>query len=69
MKAGYKDAMAKLAVLGQDKHALYDCSEVIPNASPLHSCGASYPPGKKFADVDKSCSAPFPVLRTQRTCS
>ncbi|KLO16007.1 manganese peroxidase 2 [Schizopora paradoxa] len=66
MKDGYKDAMAKLAVLGQDVDDLYDCSDVIQKAPFLRSCAASYPPGKTFADVDKSCSAPFPELRSQR---
>lgn len=65
MMEGYKMAMAKLSVLGQNTNELYDCSEVIPNPPPLNSCAARYPPGKGLSDVDKSCDIPFPNLRTQ----
>ena len=62
MMEGFRTAMAKLAVLGQDASTLVDCSEVIPEPLPLDSPSASYPNDMSLNDIEQSCPAPFPDL-------
>ncbi|KAF8483005.1 manganese peroxidase 1 [Russula ochroleuca] len=67
MMKDFADAMAKLAVVGQDTSNLIDCSEVIPEPKPLPAanCHSSFPPGFTNADVEQACaSTPFPYLPT-----
>ncbi|KAH9993976.1 manganese peroxidase precursor [Russula vinacea] len=67
MTKAFADAMAKLAVVGQDTSNLIDCSEVIPEPKPLPAanCHSYFPPGFTNADVDQACaSTPFPYLPT-----
>lgn len=67
MSKAFKDAMAKLAVLGQDTSNMIDCSEVIPEPKPLPAANSQsvFPPGFTNADVDQACaSTPFPYLPT-----
>jgi manganese peroxidase len=56
MTKDFADAMAKLAVVGQDTSNLIDCSEVIPvpKLLPAANCHSSFPPGFTSADVDQA---------------
>lgn len=56
MTKAFADAMAKLAVVGQDTSNLIDCSEVIPEPKPLPAanCHSYFPPGFTNADVDQA---------------
>ncbi len=62
MAKAYRDAMAKLAVLGQDTRYMIDCSEVIPEPKPLPATNrhSVFPPGFTNADVDQAVL--FPLL-------
>ncbi|KAJ6598187.1 putative versatile peroxidase [Mycena vulgaris] len=55
-------AMAKMAIIGQDKSKMVDCSDVIPVPKPL--VGSPHlPAGKTMADIEQACAAsPFPTL-------
>jgi len=67
MAKAFADAMAKLAVVGQDPGSMVDCSEVIPEPKPLPAanCHSTFPPGFTNADVDQACVlTPFPYLPT-----
>ena len=60
MSKDFRDAMAKLAVLGQDISNMIDCSEVIPEPKPLAADSHSvFPPGFTNADVDQSVPFSF----------
>ena len=61
MSKAYRDAMAKLAVLGQDTSNMIDCSEVIPEPKPLPAANSrsAFPPGLTNADVDQAVPSPF----------
>jgi len=65
MMATFKDAMAKLAVLGQDRSKMIDCSDVIPQPKPLKDNKAYYPAGFSTDDIEHSCQHPWPELSTQ----
>lgn len=58
MSAAFKKAMDKLALVGQDRSRLTDCSEVIP--PPIFNFEASLPaklpPGKTVGDIEFSVS-------------
>jgi hypothetical protein len=56
MSKAFRDAMAKLAVLGQDTSNMIDCSEVIPEPKPLPAANSHsvFPPGFTNADVDQA---------------
>lgn len=54
MVSKFEKAMAKMAVLGQDRNTLTDCSEVIPMARKAKSNTAYYPPGKCAEDIEHS---------------
>lgn len=56
--------MEKLAVNGQNKARLIDCSEVIPAAKPAVNKPATFPAGTGPKDLQQSCPKPFPVLKT-----
>jgi hypothetical protein len=66
MSKDYRDAMAKLAVLGQDTSNMIDCSEVIPEPLPLPAANTHsvFPAGFTNADVDQA--VPFSFHCTQR---
>lgn len=65
IQAKFKQAMAKLAVLGNDQSQMVDCSEVIPVPPPFTGT-ATFPAGLSNADVEQACaSTPFPTLSTQ----
>ncbi|KAF8274525.1 manganese dependent peroxidase 1 [Lactarius quietus] len=67
MADAFGNAMAKLAVLGQDTSNMIDCSEVIPvpKSLPFEHSQCVYPAGFSKADVEQACSAaPFPSLST-----
>jgi cytochrome c peroxidase len=56
MAKAFRDAMAKLAILGQDPSYLVDCSEVIPQPKPLPAANrrSVFPHGFTDADVDQA---------------
>ena len=61
MSKAFRDAMAKLAVLGQDTSNMIDCSEVIPEPKPLPAANSHsvFPAGFTNADVDQAVPFPF----------
>ncbi|KAJ7666360.1 manganese peroxidase isozyme precursor [Mycena rosella] len=62
MAANFRAAMAKMAILGQDRNLLTDCSEVIPTPKAVSNT-PTLPAGKSRTDIQGSCSAtPFPSL-------
>ncbi|KAF8513070.1 hypothetical protein JB92DRAFT_2925290 [Gautieria morchelliformis] len=64
MASAFKHAMAKMAVIGQDTHALIDCSAVVPEPVPAAGKPATFPATKAIADVLQACGSPFPSLAT-----
>ncbi|KAJ6529822.1 substrate-free manganese peroxidase [Mycena capillaripes] len=66
MATSFKAAMAKLAVLGQDRNKLVDCSEVVPPTVKTPVKPASFPATKSAKDLQLSCYQPFPSLTTDR---
>jgi len=66
MAASFKAAMAKLAVLGQDRNKLIDCSDVVPATVQAHVNPATFPATKTAKDLELTgkCQEPFPSLAT-----
>ena len=50
----FRDAMAKLAVLGQDIDNMVDCSDLIPVPKPLQNAVAHFPAGFSKEDIDST---------------
>ncbi|THH17331.1 hypothetical protein EW146_g3443 [Bondarzewia mesenterica] len=64
MTSNFAAAMAKLAVVGQDKAAMVDCPELIPVPPPFTG-SATLPAGIIQSDVEQACATtPFPTLAT-----
>ncbi|KAH9994916.1 manganese peroxidase 3 [Russula compacta] len=62
MANDFRAAMAKLAILGQDREKLTDCSEVIPVPKPRIG-KAHLPAGSSPEQIEQSCyDYPFPTL-------
>nr|CAA50060.1 peroxidase [Coprinopsis cinerea] len=60
----YRAAMAKMSVLGFDRNALTDCSDVIPSAV-SNNAAPVIPGGLTVDDIEVSCpSEPFPEIAT-----
>ncbi|THH03507.1 hypothetical protein EW145_g6201 [Phellinidium pouzarii] len=64
MMENFRTAMMKLSVVGQDTRKLVDCSELIPEPKPAVKLHATFPAGTSRFEVQQTCRAPFPVLRT-----
>nr|BAR45974.1 manganese peroxidase isozyme [Phlebiopsis crassa] len=65
MAASFKAAMSKLAVLGQNRADLIDCSDVVPVPKPAVNKPASFPATTGPQDLEISCAAQqFPTLTT-----
>ncbi|KAJ7899830.1 manganese peroxidase [Mycena leptocephala] len=64
MAASFKAAMAKLAVLGQKRSKLIDCSDVVPATVKTKVKSASFPATKSAKDLQLTCKDPFPSLTT-----
>jgi len=64
MMTNFKNAMAKLAVVGQNTAELVDCSEVIPTPVPPVAKPATFPAGTGPEDLEQVCGATFPTLST-----
>ncbi|KAJ7100803.1 putative versatile peroxidase [Mycena belliarum] len=62
MQREFGAAMAKMAVIGQDKRKMVDCSDVIPIPKPV--VGTPHlPAGKTMGDIEQACtSSAFPTL-------
>ncbi|TFK65305.1 heme peroxidase [Pluteus cervinus] len=59
----FKEAMSKLAIVGQNRNSLYDCSPIIPIPAPPLAQVVTLPAGKTNEDIQAACSAtPFPTL-------
>ncbi|KAF8828841.1 hypothetical protein HHX47_DHR3000383 [Lentinula edodes] len=56
--------MQKMAIIGHDRDALVDCSDVIPVPKPLPaSAGPHLLPDTTHGDIEQACAtAPFPAL-------
>ncbi|KAF9050603.1 heme peroxidase [Panaeolus papilionaceus] len=66
MQTRFRDAMAKLQVLGQDTRKLIDCSDVVPVPPVLANSIISLPPTFTMNDVEVSCpQLRLPALATQ----
>ncbi|KAJ7582952.1 fungal versatile peroxidase from pleurotus Eryngii [Mycena floridula] len=62
MTSSFAAAMAKLAVVGQNKDALLDCSEVIPVPKFAFVAPAHLPPQIRFEDLELSCLSRSSIL-------
>ncbi|KAL5507604.1 hypothetical protein ACEPAH_7060 [Sanghuangporus vaninii] len=65
MMEGFRSSMSKLAVIGQNKAELVDCSDTVPLPKPIceeRFVSAAYPPGQCYDDVERSCAVPFPTV-------
>lgn len=60
--SSFKSAMAKLAVVGQNKAKLIDCSEAVPNPLPPVNKATTFPAGTSHKDLQQACLLPFPSL-------
>ncbi|KAF7303599.1 Peroxidase [Mycena indigotica] len=62
MQTNFRAAMSKLAILGQDRSSLIDCSDVIPIPPPLVG-HPHLPAGVSPSAVEQACAtSPFPVF-------
>jgi len=61
---GFHDAMAKLAVVGQDTSKMIDCTEAVPIPVPAVNKPATFPAGTGPHLLQLSCNSPFPSLAT-----
>ncbi|KAF7760650.1 CAZyme family AA2 [Agaricus bisporus var. burnettii] len=61
MAQEFSKAMVKISLLGQDKSKMVDCSDVIPQATPLRS-KSYFPANLTVQDLEKTCKKPFPRL-------
>ncbi|KAJ7022300.1 manganese peroxidase 1 [Mycena alexandri] len=64
----FRQAFAKMQIVGQDVSKLVDCSEVIPQPPALSASAAKafFPPGLTRKDVQQACPLlPFPNLPTK----
>jgi len=64
MMSNFQNAMAKLAVTGQNTRNLVDCSEVVPIPKAPVNKPATFPAGTNAHDLQQACPHPFPTLRT-----
>ncbi|KAJ7459244.1 manganese peroxidase [Mycena latifolia] len=64
MASSFQAAMAKMAVLGHSRSDLIDCSDVVPATVTTAVKGASFPATKGPADLELTCTDPFPSLTT-----
>lgn len=65
MMSAFKNAMSKLAVLGQNTQDLIDYSEVVPAPKPPVGKPASFPTSTNFDDIEPACATEmFPALTT-----
>ena len=66
MSQSFKAAFANLALVGQNKDELVDCSDVVPLPKPPLTKPASFPATKDRSDIQQSCVEPFPSLSVDR---
>lgn len=60
--SSFKSAMAKLAIVGQNRAKLVDCSEAVPNPIPPVKKATTFPAGTSHKDLQQACIFPFPSL-------
>lgn len=56
MAREFSKAMVKISLLGQDKSKMVDCSDVIPQATPLRS-KSYFPANLTVQDLEKTVSS------------
>ncbi|KAJ6606845.1 manganese peroxidase 3 [Mycena sp. CBHHK59/15] len=65
MQSEFRAAMAKMAIIGQDRSEMVDCSDVIPVPKPVVGI-PHLPAGQTMDDIEQACAtAPFPTLTAQ----
>ncbi|KAJ7085122.1 manganese peroxidase [Mycena belliarum] len=64
MANSFKNAMKKLAILGNKREDLIDCSDVVPPTVNTAPKTASFPATKSAADLELTCNEAFPSLTT-----
>jgi hypothetical protein len=70
MNSMFAASMAKLAILGQNRADLVDCSEVLPPPAAPVTKPPTFPATKSNKDIEQACEGtPFPTLSTDRECS
>jgi hypothetical protein len=62
LQSAFRAAFAKMAIIGQTRSKLIDCSDVIPVPRAV-TTKPHLPAGKKMTDIEQACAtAPFPTL-------
>ncbi|KAJ7231962.1 putative versatile peroxidase [Mycena rebaudengoi] len=62
LQSAFRAAFAKMALIGQTRSRLIDCSDVIPVPRRV-TTKPHLPAGKKMSDIEQACaSSPFPTL-------
>ncbi|KAJ7201749.1 putative versatile peroxidase [Mycena rebaudengoi] len=62
LQSAFRAAFAKMALIGQTRSSLIDCSDVIPVPRAV-TTKPHLPAGKKMADIEQACAtSPFPTL-------
>ncbi|KAJ7267182.1 manganese peroxidase 3, partial [Mycena rebaudengoi] len=62
LQTAFRAAFAKMALIGQTRANLIDCSDVIPIPRAV-TTKPHLPAGKKMSDIEQACaSSPFPTL-------
>ncbi|KLO10400.1 manganese peroxidase 3 [Schizopora paradoxa] len=64
MQSEFAAVMAKVAVVGQDKSSMIDCSEAVPMPVPPVNKATSFPAGTGPEILQLVCNSPFPSLTT-----
>ncbi|KAF8518780.1 substrate-free manganese peroxidase [Gautieria morchelliformis] len=62
MSSAFKAVMARLAIIGNERSKLIDCSEAVPEPVPASGKPATFPATKTQADIEQACASPFPSL-------
>jgi hypothetical protein len=67
MNSMFAASMAKLAILGNNRANLVDCSEVLPPPAAPVTKPPTFPATKSNKDIEQACaSTPFPTLSSDR---
>ena len=70
MATAFKNAVGKLAVLGNDPADLIDCSAAVSVPQPAVDKPASFPATTGPNDIEQSCATKeFPTLTTDGACA
>ncbi|KAF5378509.1 hypothetical protein D9615_007179 [Tricholomella constricta] len=65
LQSKFRSSMSKMALIGQVRAFLTDCSDVIPVPAAAKKTTVTLPAGKTMQDIEAACDAtPFPTLST-----